>query len=68
MIDATLAKSVYNLGRVYALLEKQKELTAEQAVLFDELKSFRARIVEIDCKLYSMFELGRLMERGGRFK
>lgn len=67
MIDMTLAKSIYNLGRVYALLERQTELTAEQALLFEELKSFRSKIVEIDYKLYGMFELGYLMERGGRF-
>ncbi len=68
MTDMTLAKSVYNLGRVYAILEKQAELTAEQALLLDELKSFRAKIVEIDYKLYGMFELGYEMQRGGRFK
>lgn len=63
----TLAKSVYKLGRVYALLEMQDKLTEEQALLLDELKSFRAKIVEIDTQLHGMFELGWLMERGGRF-
>lgn len=62
----TLAKSVYSLGRVYALLEKQDNLTAEQALLFDELKSFRDKIVGIDGRLHGMFELGYLMEKRGK--
>ena len=67
MIDTEFKKSIYNLGRVYALLKKQDKLTGEQALLFDELKSFRAKLIEIDYKLYGMFEVGWLMERGGRF-
>ena len=62
----TLAKSVYNLGRVYAMLKKQDQLTGEQALLLDELKSFRAKLIEIDYKLYGMFELGYEMQKQGR--
>lgn len=68
MIDTEFKRGIYNLGRVFALLEKQEELTNEQALLFEELKSFRAKLIEIDYKLHGMFELGRLMGRGGRFK
>ncbi|NMA74571.1 MAG: hypothetical protein GX963_10525 [Bacteroidales bacterium] len=66
MRDLTVSKSVYKLGRVYAILEKQADLTAEQALLLDELKSFRAKLIEIDYKLYGVFELGRLMEKSGK--
>lgn len=68
MRDLTVSKSVYKLGRVYALLKKQDKLTGEQALLLDELKSFRAKLIEIDYKLYGMFELGYVMQRSGRFK
>lgn len=68
MRDLTVSKGIYNLGRVYATLEKQDNLTAEQALLFEELKSFRAKLIEIDYKLYGMFELGYLMERDGGFR
>jgi hypothetical protein len=62
----TLAKSIYNLGRVYALLKKQDKLTGEQASLLEELKSFRAKIVEIDGQLHGMFELGYEMGKRGK--
>lgn len=62
----TLAKSIYNLGRVYALLEKQDKLTAEQTLLFKELKIFHAKITEMDYRIYSVFELGRLMGQQGK--
>lgn len=61
-----LDKSAYNLGRVYAMLQKQGELTDEQTLLFEELKNFRSALIEMDYKLYGVFELGRLMEKSGK--
>jgi len=68
MIDTEFKKSIYNLGRVYALLKSQDNLTGEQALLLDELERFNNMIVEKDAFLHGVFELGWLMERGGRFK
>lgn len=65
MIDTEFKRGIYNLGRVYALLKKQDKLTGEQAVLFEELKTFRAKLIKIDYKLYGMFELGYETQRSG---
>lgn len=61
-----LDKSAYNLGRVYALLQKQGELTDEQTLLFEELKNFRSALIEMDYKLYGVFEIAYVMEMTGK--
>ena len=66
MIDTEFKRGIYNLGRVYALLKSQDNLTGEQTLLLDELKSFRAKLIEIDYKLYGMFELGYEMQKQER--
>lgn len=66
MMDLTVSKGIYNLGRVYPLLKKQDKLTGEQALLLDKLKSFRAKIIEIDTQLHGVFRLGYEIQRSGR--
>lgn len=68
MIDTEFKKGIYNLGRVYALLEMQDRLTDEQALLLDELERFDNMIVERDVFLHGVFKLGYEMQKHERFK
>ena len=68
MIDTEFKRGIYNLGRVYALLKKQDNLTGEQALLLDELERFNNMIVEKDAFLHGIFKLGYEMQKHERFK
>lgn len=68
MIDTEFKKSIYNLGRVYALLKSQDNLTGEQALLLDELERFDNMIVEKDAFLHGIFKFGYGMQKQERFK